>query len=61
MASLLALRGLATPGVVVGSNGVVSLTGGATLPVGGAILALSVFHCRRVCGASNRCSFSRWR
>jgi HD-GYP domain-containing protein (c-di-GMP phosphodiesterase class II) len=43
MASLLALHGLATPGVLVGMNGVVAFTGGATLPVGGAILALSVF------------------
>ncbi len=41
MAALLALHGLATPGVLIGDNGVVSLTGGATLPVGGAILALS--------------------
>ncbi len=43
MASLLALHGLATPGVLVGSNGVVAFTGGATLPVGGLILSLSVF------------------
>ena len=41
MAALLALHGLATPGILIGDNGVVSLTGGATLPVGGAILALS--------------------
>jgi len=43
MASLLALHGFATPGILVGSNGVVAFTGGATLPVGGAILALSAF------------------
>jgi HD-GYP domain-containing protein (c-di-GMP phosphodiesterase class II) len=43
MASLLALHGLSTPGVLVGSNGVVAFTGGATLPVGGLILSLSVF------------------
>jgi HD-GYP domain-containing protein (c-di-GMP phosphodiesterase class II) len=42
MAGLLALHGFATPGVVFGSNGVVSLTGGVTLPVGGLILALSI-------------------
>jgi len=42
MASLLALHGFATPGVVVGSNGVVAITGGATLPIGGLILSLSV-------------------
>jgi putative nucleotidyltransferase with HDIG domain len=41
MAALLALHGIATPGMLVGSNGVVSFTGGATLPVGGAVLALS--------------------
>jgi HD-GYP domain-containing protein (c-di-GMP phosphodiesterase class II) len=42
MAALLALHGLSTPGFLVGSNGVVELTGGLTLPIGGAILALSV-------------------
>jgi hypothetical protein len=40
MAALLCLHGATTPGVFVGSNGVVSFTGGATLPVGGALLAL---------------------
>jgi hypothetical protein len=41
MASLLAIHGLATPGVVIGDNGVIALTGAMTLPVGGAVLALS--------------------
>jgi len=41
MAALLALHGIATPGLLFGQNGVVSFTGGATLPIGGAILALS--------------------
>jgi len=41
MAALLCLHGLATPGVLVDDNGVVAFTGGATLPVGGAVLALS--------------------
>jgi putative nucleotidyltransferase with HDIG domain len=41
MAALLALHGIATPGVLMGDNGVVSFTGGATLPLGGAILALA--------------------
>jgi putative nucleotidyltransferase with HDIG domain len=41
MAALLAIHGLATPGVMVGMNGVISFTGGATLPVGAALLALS--------------------
>jgi HD-GYP domain-containing protein (c-di-GMP phosphodiesterase class II) len=40
MAALLCLHGATTPGVLVGPNGVVSFTGGATLPVGGALLAL---------------------
>ena len=41
MASLLAIHGLATPGVIIGQNGVIALTGAGTLPVGGAVLALS--------------------
>jgi putative nucleotidyltransferase with HDIG domain len=41
MAALLAIHGLATPGVVIGDNGVIALTGAATVPVGGAVLALS--------------------
>ncbi len=41
MATLLAVHGLVTPGVLVGENGVIALTGGATLPVGAAVLALS--------------------
>ena len=40
MAALLCLHGAATPGILVGMNGVVAFTGGATLPVGCAILAL---------------------
>jgi HD-GYP domain-containing protein (c-di-GMP phosphodiesterase class II) len=43
MAALLTLHGLATPGILLGFNGVVSFSGGATLPVGGAVLALSAF------------------
>jgi HD-GYP domain-containing protein (c-di-GMP phosphodiesterase class II) len=41
MAALLAVHGLVTPGVLVGPNGLVALTGGATLPVGAAVLVLS--------------------
>ena len=41
MAALLALHGIATPGILVGMNGAVAFTGGATLPVGAAVLALS--------------------
>ena len=40
MTVLLALHGLATPGVIFEPNGVVALTGAASLPVGGALLAL---------------------
>jgi putative nucleotidyltransferase with HDIG domain len=47
MAALLCLHGLATPGIVVGYNGVVGFTGGATLPVGGAILALGALSALR--------------
>jgi putative nucleotidyltransferase with HDIG domain len=41
MAALLLVHGFASPGFIVEMNGVVSLTGAATLPVGGVILALS--------------------
>jgi hypothetical protein len=40
MTALLAVHGLATPGVLVGPNGVVTLAGGASLPAGAAVLAL---------------------
>jgi HD domain len=41
MSALLAIHGLATPGVIIGMNGVLALTGAATLPIGAAVLALS--------------------
>ncbi len=47
MAALLAIHGLATPGVLIGPNGVIALTGAATLPVGGAVLALSALPALR--------------
>src|SRR5256885_12260362 len=47
MAALLAIHGLATPGVLIGDNGVIALTGAATLPAGGAILALSALPALR--------------
>jgi putative nucleotidyltransferase with HDIG domain len=47
MAALLAIHGLATPGVLIGQNGVIALTGAATLPVGGALLALSALPALR--------------
>jgi hypothetical protein len=47
MAALLALHGLATPGIILGPNGLVSFSGGATLPVGGAVLALAALPALR--------------
>jgi hypothetical protein len=41
MTALLAVHGLATPGMIVGPNGVIAFAGGASLPAGGAVLALS--------------------
>src|SRR3954447_17358701 len=39
--ALLAVHGFATPGVIVGMNGVIALAGGASLPVGATLLALT--------------------
>jgi putative nucleotidyltransferase with HDIG domain len=39
--ALLTVHGFATPGVVVGPNGVIALAGGASLPVGVGLLALT--------------------
>jgi HD-GYP domain-containing protein (c-di-GMP phosphodiesterase class II) len=41
MTLLMGLHGLATPGVILGPNGVVGLAGGAALPVGAALLSLA--------------------
>jgi len=41
MAALLAVHGLVTPGMLVGPNGLIALSGAATLPVGGAVLVIS--------------------
>ena len=41
MAALLSIHGLATPGFLLGDNGIVAFSGALTLPVGGAVLALS--------------------
>jgi HD domain-containing protein len=40
MAALLVVHGISTPGFLVGDNGVVAFSGAATLPIGGALLAL---------------------
>ena len=47
MAALLALHGLATPGVITEMNGVVAFTGAGTLPIGAAILALTALPALR--------------
>jgi putative nucleotidyltransferase with HDIG domain len=41
MAALLAVHGLATPGMLIGRNGLIAVTGAVTLPVGGCVMALS--------------------
>jgi HD-GYP domain-containing protein (c-di-GMP phosphodiesterase class II) len=41
MAALLAVHGLVTPGMLVGQNGLIAVTGAATLPVGGIVMTLS--------------------
>lgn len=47
MTLILAIHGLATPGVLVGPNGVVAVAGGFALPTGGAILALAALPALR--------------
>jgi putative nucleotidyltransferase with HDIG domain len=47
MAALLCLHGIATPGILFDAYGVAAFTGGATLPVGGAILALGALAALR--------------
>ena len=47
MGALLALHGLATPGIILPYNGLVGFTGAATLPIGGAVLALSALPALR--------------
>lgn len=48
MATLLALHGFSTPGVWFETNGLVAITGGATLPVGALLLVVSVLPLPRV-------------
>ena len=47
MTALLAVHGLATPGVLTGDNGVVRLAGAASLPAGAMVLALSALPALR--------------
>jgi hypothetical protein len=47
MTALLAIHGIATPGFLVGPNGVIALAGAASLPAGGAVLALTALPAMR--------------
>ena len=47
MTALLAIHAIATPGILVGPNGVIALAGGASLPAGAAVLALSALPAMR--------------
>jgi hypothetical protein len=47
MTALLAVHGIATPGVLVGVNGVTKAAGGLSLPVGAALLALTALPALR--------------
>jgi HD-GYP domain-containing protein (c-di-GMP phosphodiesterase class II) len=47
MTGILAVHGLATPGILTGPNGVIAFSGAAVLPVGGAVLALSALPALR--------------
>ena len=47
MTALLAIHGLATPGFIVGQNGVIALAGAASLPAGATVLALSALPAMR--------------
>src|SRR4030088_3471557 len=41
MAAPLAVHGLSTPGMIIGPNGLIAVTGAATLPVGAAVMTLA--------------------
>jgi putative nucleotidyltransferase with HDIG domain len=47
MTLILLIHGLATPGVLIGPNGVVAVAGGLALPVGGAILTIAALPALR--------------
>ena len=47
MTALLMIHGLATPGIIVGQNGVIALAGAASLPAGGAVLSLTAVPASR--------------
>ena len=47
MTALLAIHGIATPGILVGDNGVIAVAGAASLPAGATVLALNVLPAMR--------------
>ncbi len=47
MTALLLVHGLATPGIIVGENGVIALAGGLSLPIGAGLLALTALPALR--------------
>ena len=47
MTALLGIHAIATPGVLVGPNGVIALAGAASLPAGGAVLSLAALPAMR--------------
>jgi len=47
MTLVLLIHGLATPGVILGDNGVVAVAGGLALPIGGAILTVAALPALR--------------
>ena len=59
MAALLSIHGLTTPGFLVGDNGLIAFSGALTLPVGGAVLALSAIPELRRPRRCGPCSSSR--
>jgi HD-GYP domain-containing protein (c-di-GMP phosphodiesterase class II) len=47
MTALLTVHGLATPGMIVGPNGVIAAAGGLSIPIGSALLALTALPALR--------------
>ncbi|HEY6761695.1 MAG TPA: HD-GYP domain-containing protein [Baekduia sp.] len=47
MTLILLIHGLATPGVIIGPNGIVQVAGGLALPIGGAILTVAALPALR--------------
>ena len=54
MTALFAVHALATPGFIVGTNGVIALAGGLSVPVGAGLLALTALPALRRPGRVQR-------